>query len=78
MIKVLFLVFDKLNIKQPLIHLSGPLKKRRILGGIVQDMNDEENSNIEQDKKAGHGHELKVGKEAIFDHVKIMFVPLFS
>jgi hypothetical protein len=69
-------VLDKLNVEQPLIHLSGPLKKRRILGGIVQYVDDEENCNIEEDEKGGHGHELKVGKEAILDHVKIMFVPL--
>jgi hypothetical protein len=78
LIKVLFLVFDKFNVKQPLIHLGGPLEKRRILGGFVQDVNDEENCNIEQDEKAGHGHELKVGKEAVLDHVEIILVPLLG
>ena len=78
LIKVLFLVLDKLNVEQPLIHLGGPLEKRRILGRFVQDVNDQENCNIEQDEKAGHGHELKVGKESVLDHVEIILVPLLG
>ncbi len=78
LIKVLFLVLDQLNIEQPLIHLRRPLKKRRVLGRIVQDMNYDKYNDVEQDEEGGHGPELKVGKEAVLNHVEIVLVPLFG
>lgn len=40
-------------------------------------MDDDEYSDIEDNKEGWHGEHFEVGEESVFDHVEVVFVILF-
>lgn len=56
----------------------GPLEEGVVAGGVVEDVNDDEDGDVEGDEEGGHGEELEVGEEAVLYHVEVVLVVLLS
>lgn len=53
---------DLLHLQQPPVHFRWPFEEARVVAGLEQDVDQNEDEDVEQDYGGGHGGELHAGE----------------